>query len=195
MVVAAMSANAELALIFVLGIVFAGLAYASTNAFRRRTGRNPWGIPPLVWLVLGFFFGVFGTLLSLLACATSRARSLGPPGGYGPGNTPYGGAGPYRGPGPYGTGPYGGAGPYGGPGQNPSSGPSPTSGPYGPARPYGTPPPGHDQPGPAGPPPGWYDDPASLHQFRYWSGTEWTEHVSDYGAVSEDPLPPPPVSG
>ncbi len=34
----------------------------------------------------------------------------------------------------------------------------------------------------------WTPDPSGRHQLRYWSGTAWTEHVSDNGAVSTDPL-------
>jgi len=28
------------------------------------------------------------------------------------------------------------------------------------------------------------------HQYRYWSGTEWTEHVEDDGVPAIDPPPP-----
>ncbi len=30
-----------------------------------------------------------------------------------------------------------------------------------------------------GPSAGWYPDPYELHRHRYWSGTEWTDHISD----------------
>jgi hypothetical protein len=32
----------------------------------------------------------------------------------------------------------------------------------------------------------WATDPAARHQYRWWSGTAWTEHVSDGGATSID---------
>lgn len=35
---------------------------------------------------------------------------------------------------------------------------------------------------------GWHSDPLQHHQYRYWSGSEWTEHVSDGGTVSADPI-------
>lgn len=35
---------------------------------------------------------------------------------------------------------------------------------------------------------GWFPDPAQRHQYRWWSGSEWTEHVSDNGISSIDPL-------
>jgi hypothetical protein len=41
--------------------------------------------------------------------------------------------------------------------------------------------------------PGWLADPFAQHEQRYWSGTQWTEHVSDGGVPSTDP--PPPATG
>jgi hypothetical protein len=38
-------------------------------------------------------------------------------------------------------------------------------------------------------PAGWNPDPYGLHALRYWDGTQWTEHVSDHGDTSVDPLP------
>jgi hypothetical protein len=35
---------------------------------------------------------------------------------------------------------------------------------------------------------GWYADPTSRHQFRYWDGSQWTDHVSDGGTRSVDPV-------
>ncbi|MHB8330183.1 MAG: DUF2510 domain-containing protein, partial [Acidimicrobiales bacterium] len=37
--------------------------------------------------------------------------------------------------------------------------------------------------------PGWYPDPSSRHQTRYWDGTTWTEYVADGSQQSVDPLP------
>lgn len=39
-------------------------------------------------------------------------------------------------------------------------------------------------------PPGWLIDPTGRHEKRYWSGSEWTEHVSDGGVPGTDPPPP-----
>lgn len=41
---------------------------------------------------------------------------------------------------------------------------------------------------------GWYPDPSGVHEHRWWTGTAWTDHVADRGAVATDPLPPPPGS-
>ncbi|HEX4126780.1 MAG TPA: DUF2510 domain-containing protein [Acidimicrobiales bacterium] len=38
--------------------------------------------------------------------------------------------------------------------------------------------------------PGWLIDPSGRHQQRYWSGSEWTEHVTDRGVPGIDPPPP-----
>ena len=35
---------------------------------------------------------------------------------------------------------------------------------------------------------GWLGDPTGVHQWRYWDGLAWTEHVSDNGNVTSDPL-------
>ena len=37
--------------------------------------------------------------------------------------------------------------------------------------------------------PGWLTDPSGRHEQRYWSGSEWTEHVTDGGVPGTDPLP------
>ena len=34
----------------------------------------------------------------------------------------------------------------------------------------------------------WYPDPGGTHEFRYWDGSQWTDHVSDHGRQSSDPL-------
>lgn len=36
-------------------------------------------------------------------------------------------------------------------------------------------------------PAGWYPDPSSRFELRYWDGTRWTEHVSRGGQQSTDP--------
>ena len=37
--------------------------------------------------------------------------------------------------------------------------------------------------------PGWLTDPSGRHEQRYWSGSEWTEHVTDGGIPGTDPPP------
>jgi hypothetical protein len=36
-------------------------------------------------------------------------------------------------------------------------------------------------------PAAWQPDPTRRHQYRYWDGAAWTEHVADDGATSTDP--------
>lgn len=40
-------------------------------------------------------------------------------------------------------------------------------------------------------PASWQPDPTGHHQFRWWDGASWTDHVSDNGQASVDPLPSP----
>lgn len=37
--------------------------------------------------------------------------------------------------------------------------------------------------------PGWLTDPSGRHEQRYWSGSEWTEHVLNGGVPGTDPPP------
>jgi hypothetical protein len=37
-------------------------------------------------------------------------------------------------------------------------------------------------------PANWYPDPTTRHEYRYYDGTAWTDHVSDQGVVGTDPL-------
>jgi hypothetical protein len=40
-------------------------------------------------------------------------------------------------------------------------------------------------------PANWYPDPSRRHELRYWDGARWTEHVSDAGRTSVDPVDAP----
>ena len=44
------------------------------------------------------------------------------------------------------------------------------------------------------PQPDWLRDPTGRHQYRYFDGARWTDHVADHGQSTKDPytLPPPP---
>ncbi len=43
--------------------------------------------------------------------------------------------------------------------------------------------------------PGWYRDPASKHELRYWDGRAWTAYVADQGRLSQDGgWSPPPTA-
>jgi hypothetical protein len=37
----------------------------------------------------------------------------------------------------------------------------------------------------------WHPDPTGRHQYRYWDGTVWTDHVSNNGTTSLDPVVAP----
>ena len=80
-------------------------------------------------------------------------------------------------------------GPSGGPGpRSPFTG-TETRGPVGPAAPA-TPP--EDGTRSGGMPAGWFRDPFVRHEQRFWSGTEWTDHVLDEGVPGTDTPPAPP---
>ena len=40
----------------------------------------------------------------------------------------------------------------------------------------------------SGVPADWYGDPTGRHQYRYWDGAGWTDHVADDGKASVDQL-------
>jgi hypothetical protein len=40
------------------------------------------------------------------------------------------------------------------------------------------------------PDPTWAPDPTGRHQWRWWGGVAWTDHVADDGVATEDPLEP-----
>ena len=35
---------------------------------------------------------------------------------------------------------------------------------------------------------GWYPDPMQRHEYRQWTGTGWSDDVSDGGVVARDPI-------
>jgi hypothetical protein len=41
-----------------------------------------------------------------------------------------------------------------------------------------------------GVPSGWYEDPTKRHQWRFWDGATWTEHVAHDGQASTDLVDP-----
>jgi hypothetical protein len=45
------------------------------------------------------------------------------------------------------------------------------------------------------PPPSWQRDPLGRYEYRFWDGTQWSDHVATGGIQGIDPLPHAPVSG
>jgi hypothetical protein len=170
--------------LLIFGTILAVLSYVRTENFRKRTGVNPWNIPPLMWAIASFFVIVLGTLLSIIACATTKvpARnsrwmgSAGHPGAPGQVYPPGAGSAPSYGPVPSGTYPPGTAVPYAG---TPVAS-SPVDAPLPPFQPAGG--------VAATSPPRWFADPTGRHEYRYWDGEQWSEHVSDHGTSALDPV-------
>jgi hypothetical protein len=48
-----------------------------------------------------------------------------------------------------------------------------------------------DAPAVASVPAAWHPDPIGRHELRYWDGSRWSQHVSDAGVQSTDPLQTP----
>src|SRR5580704_5653889 len=71
------SATATL-VVFFIDVLFGLLAYVRTASFRRVAGQSPWGIHPIIWGVLSFFFSIIGLLIAVLACLTTGARPAQP---------------------------------------------------------------------------------------------------------------------
>ena len=43
-------------------------------------------------------------------------------------------------------------------------------------------------------PPGWYPDPMGRHEYRWYDGTTWTDHVASNGTQSHDPVAGAPAT-
>ena len=156
-----------------INLVFATIIFFASERFRRAHGVTPWRMPSIAWAIIGFLSWLICLILWLVA--SSQARKKLAAGGYGPAPGHPGGYG-------YGYGPAPGAsaaGPPAGSGYHPG---------------YGVPLPGPaaTAPGtaPGASPPGWHPDPGGRHQYRYWDGSRWTEHVSDHGQAGTDPPTP-----
>lgn len=50
------------------------------------------------------------------------------------------------------------------------------------------PPPPPPSPAASAMPASWAPDPTGRHELRYWDGERWTDHVSDAGTQSSDPI-------
>jgi len=64
--------------IFFIDVLFGLIAYVRTASFRRVAGQSPWGIHPIIWGVLSFFFSIIGLLVAVLACLTTGPRPARP---------------------------------------------------------------------------------------------------------------------
>jgi hypothetical protein len=199
---------------FVLGVVLGSLGYFLSERYKRARGVTPWRVPSGMWAVLLFLLSLIGVVMYLIACFTTRPKT-GPTGWAGgdqhwsPGPRDSEGR-PREGwnsppQGQWGQGaPQGWDAPVPGPWEAPPPGYSgaPPPGGWDPAPPPGTVFPGLGTPGapgaaagsappvppPPAPPRSWLPDPGGRHELRYWDGTRFTEHVSDGGKISTDPL-------
>jgi hypothetical protein len=173
--------------VMLLSLVWGFIGFRLAERERRRFGRPPWGLPPLLWAFFWFFSLLLGLILYVIYLATRSAGGRrvppGQPVGVGPGTLPA----PMRA--------------DSNPGSNFPAYPRPAnSGSEGAAQEVSrlpSPPPTGDRPpatepqasSPASPPPAWYPDPSGRFHFRWWNGSEWTAQVSIDGRHVIDTSP------
>lgn len=166
--------RSEIVASMVFACVFAFLGYRMSLRHRLVRGVTPWRVPSAVWAVICFFFQPFGIVVELLAQATTKpvVPSTGKPTSASTSTSTS--AFPAY-PQPAGT--------------VVAHTVAPMAAPVKEAAPaYSGPPmPPSDGTGKS-PLFGWYADTTKRHEMRYWDGRGWSEHVSDSGVKSVDPL-------
>jgi hypothetical protein len=61
----------------IVGVVIGLLCLRSTDNFKAQfNGNTPWGLPSWGWFLLGFFLGVIGGILYLIARATTKSKLM-----------------------------------------------------------------------------------------------------------------------
>jgi hypothetical protein len=191
---------------FVLGVVLGSVGYFLSERYKRARGVTPWRVPSGMWAVLLFLLSLIGVVMYLIACFTTRPKT---------GPTGWAGGDQHWSPGPRDSegrpregwnsppqGQWGQGAPQGWDAPVPGAWEAPPPGGWDAAPPPGTVFPGLGPPGapgaaagsappvplPPAPPRSWLPDPGGRHELRYWDGTRFTEHVSDGGKISTDPL-------
>ena len=191
---------------FVLGVVLGSVGYFLSERYKRARGVTPWRVPSGMWAVLLFLLSLIGVVMYLIACFTTRPKT---------GPTGWAGGDQHWSPGPRDSegrpregwnsppqGQWGQGAPQGWDAPVPGAWEAPPPGGGDAAPPPGTVFPGLGPPGapgaaadsappvplPPAPPRSWLPDPGGRHELRYWDGTRFTEHVSDGGKISTDPL-------
>jgi Protein of unknown function (DUF2510) len=121
-------------------------------------GTTPWHIPSAIWSVICLATGPFGLLLEYVAVRTTKPVSLPLPAGSGGSTTEWA--------------------PVTAPEIGAVAVPNPTSSGH---------PAANDGSGKMALF-GWYPDPTSRHERRYWDGKGWTTLVEDHLVTGDDPL-------
>jgi hypothetical protein len=61
----------------ILGVIIGLVCMRSADNFKAQyNGKTPWGLPSWVWFLLGFFLGVIGGILYLIARTTTRQKLM-----------------------------------------------------------------------------------------------------------------------
>lgn len=177
LLLATVSGTDWVALFLAVGIAI-NVSRDSTR-MQRNVGTTPLGVPPWLWGVLGFLFGLI-TLIVYVIARRRLTRRLASGGAFSSAYGPRGGGGIGYGSQPPGYGPQPGG--FGAPPT--ASGPSAWA--PAPGTPGGAGDPGAAQGQQPLPVSGWYPDPSGRHQHRYWDGIRWTEHIMDAGNPGVD---------
>ncbi len=158
---------------FLLLVVFGIAGYQESRRFEREYGRTPWGWSPWIWGVIMFLSFVIGLVLIAIAERQGRRRPM----PVYPQASQYAYADARIGvPAPalqagasIGSDPteYGGR-TWASSAALPSAVQAPIAAPV-----------------PAGQ---WAADPSGRHQYRWWDGSAWTQHVVSDGVSSQDPI-------
>jgi hypothetical protein len=176
MILATIDAGVVLPIAAVCGVLSMSLAQRN---FRLK-GVFPWKLHPAWWFAIGFLIGLVGVALCAIARATTKVTAVNSLDAYQ--RYPVTGSIPST--------------PYPPPPQAEFPGSYPSSGSYPPTAypaPSAYPEAGaYSAQSASGsaplPPAAWQPDPMHRHELRYWDGSQWTEHVSDSGTQSTDPL-------
>jgi hypothetical protein len=72
--------GSQLAVFFVLALLFGFVGYRLSENFRRTQGRTPWGVPSALWGVIWFLSLALGLILYLIARATTKVNGASRPG-------------------------------------------------------------------------------------------------------------------
>jgi hypothetical protein len=145
-----------------LAIAIGALAYWRAVEFRRVHGVTPWRWSPWLWAFIGFLSLLLWVVLYVVAIAQTRKNLEN--GRYQPGGriAPPGGEPASQFP----------AYPQSAMGEQVRSAPMTSPAPSAVAV-----------------PPSWHPDPSGRFDYRYWDGSDWTEHVSSNGVADIDPPP------
>ena len=152
----------ELVIDLLFAVACAAWGYVISRRHRTVRGVTPWRLPSFIWALICFVLQPFGIIMVFVAEITTRPALP---------------ASPVEMPSPYAAYP---AAPVA---QAPEA-PSIEDISFGPSARYAPPEDGSGKKALFG----WYDDPTSRHELRYWDGRTWSDQAADSGVIVVDPV-------